>query len=104
MYELYRAGVTATSARTLDPILAWTEVVMVVFSAMHTRAQSASHHYNIHPILTHYHSQGVPPASVAEWTLQGDGNRDFYDGKRCPSIDVSLSLRTRNSSVLGRWL
>ncbi|KAF4607905.1 hypothetical protein EYR40_000241 [Pleurotus pulmonarius] len=22
---------------------------------------------------------GVPPASVAEWTLQGDGNRDFYD-------------------------
>lgn len=24
--------------------------------------------------------QGVPPATVAEWTLQGDGNRDFYDG------------------------
>lgn len=23
---------------------------------------------------------GVPPATVAEWTLQGDGNRDFYDG------------------------
>ncbi|TFK31468.1 thaumatin [Crucibulum laeve] len=23
---------------------------------------------------------GVPPASLAEWTLQGDGNRDFYDG------------------------
>ncbi|KAF8878090.1 thaumatin-like protein [Infundibulicybe gibba] len=22
---------------------------------------------------------GVPPATVAEWTLQGDGNRDFYD-------------------------
>lgn len=25
--------------------------------------------------------QGVPPATVAEWTLQADGNRDFYDGK-----------------------
>ncbi|KAH0581025.1 hypothetical protein H2248_012168 [Termitomyces sp. 'cryptogamus'] len=23
---------------------------------------------------------GVPPATVAEFTLQGDGNRDFYDG------------------------
>ncbi|KJA25242.1 hypothetical protein HYPSUDRAFT_418893 [Hypholoma sublateritium FD-334 SS-4] len=22
---------------------------------------------------------GVPPATVAEWTLQGDGNKDFYD-------------------------
>ena len=25
-------------------------------------------------------SQGVPPATVAEWTLQGSGNQDFYDG------------------------
>ena len=24
--------------------------------------------------------QGVPPATVAEFTLQGDGNKDFYDG------------------------
>ncbi|KAF8909632.1 thaumatin-like protein [Gymnopilus junonius] len=23
---------------------------------------------------------GVPPATVAEWTLQGDGNLDYYDG------------------------
>jgi hypothetical protein len=23
---------------------------------------------------------GVPPASVAEWTLSGDGNADWYDG------------------------
>lgn len=23
---------------------------------------------------------GVPPATLAEWTLQGDGNEDFYDG------------------------
>ncbi|KAJ3504489.1 hypothetical protein NLJ89_g7910 [Agrocybe chaxingu] len=22
---------------------------------------------------------GVPPATLAEWTLEGDGNRDFYD-------------------------
>lgn len=30
---------------------------------------------------------GVPPASVAEWTLQGAGNKDFYDG-------LSLSLQS----------
>lgn len=24
--------------------------------------------------------KGVPPATVAEFTLQGDGNQDFYDG------------------------
>lgn len=26
--------------------------------------------------------KGVPPVTVAEWTLQGDGNLDFYDGTR----------------------
>ena len=26
--------------------------------------------------------QGVPPATVAKFTLQGDGNKDFYDGAR----------------------
>ena len=54
----------------------------------------ASFPYNIHVHPTHTSSvspsfspllpvgtvQGVPPATVAEWTLQGDGNRDFYDG------------------------
>ena len=24
--------------------------------------------------------KGVPPVTVAEWTLQGDGNLGFYDG------------------------
>ena len=33
--------------------------------------------------------QGVPPATVAEWTLQGSGNQDFYDGAR-PSFHPSL--------------
>lgn len=104
MYELCRAGATVTLARTLDPTLAWTEVVTEGFSAMHTRVQSVSHHYSIHLILTHRRSQGVPPASVAEWTLQGDGNRDFYDGKPRPSINVSLLLRVCISSVLGGWV
>ncbi|KAF9448441.1 thaumatin-like protein [Macrolepiota fuliginosa MF-IS2] len=50
---------------------------------------------------------GVPPASVAEWTLQGDGNRDFYDvslvdgynlpmritnNKGCPVADCPVDL------------
>ena len=25
--------------------------------------------------------QGVPPVTLAEWTLQGDGGKDFYDGE-----------------------
>jgi hypothetical protein len=35
--------------------------------------------YASHFSLTNVH-QGVPPATVAEFTLTGDGNRDFYDG------------------------
>jgi len=41
--------------------------------------------YGFHMIqflLVLYLCQGVPPATVAEFTLQGDGNRDFYDGNR----------------------
>jgi len=34
------------------------------------------------PLLLLGTVQGVPPATVAEWTLQGDGNKDFYDGAR----------------------
>ena len=33
--------------------------------------------------------QGVPPATVAEWTLQGDGNLDFYDGAWAVSLQYS---------------
>lgn len=29
--------------------------------------------------------QGVPPATVAEFTFEGDGNRDFFDGGFIPS-------------------
>lgn len=29
--------------------------------------------------------QGVPPATVAEFTFEGDGNQDFYDGM-CPEL------------------
>lgn len=25
-------------------------------------------------------NKGVPPVTVAEWTLQGDNNLDYYDG------------------------
>lgn len=36
--------------------------------------------------------QGVPPATVAEWTLEGDGNRDFYDGEVYFSFRVHASF------------
>lgn len=35
---------------------------------------------------------GVPPASVAEWTLQGDGNRDFYDVSLVDGYDLPMSI------------
>ncbi|KAL4242727.1 Thaumatin family protein [Abortiporus biennis] len=39
---------------------------------------------------------GVPPASVAEWTLQGDGNRDFYDVSLVDGFN--LPMRITNSA------
>ncbi|KAK7680363.1 hypothetical protein QCA50_016603 [Cerrena zonata] len=39
---------------------------------------------------------GVPPASVAEWTLQGDGFRDFYDVSLVDGFD--LPMRITNSA------
>ncbi|KAI4524243.1 Osmotin, thaumatin-like protein [Schizophyllum commune Loenen D] len=35
---------------------------------------------------------GVPPCSVAEWTLQGDGNRDFYDVSLVDGFDLPMSI------------
>ncbi|KAI0821515.1 thaumatin-like protein [Irpex lacteus] len=35
---------------------------------------------------------GVPPATVAEWTLQGDGNRDFYDVSLVDGYDLPMSI------------
>jgi hypothetical protein len=38
--------------------------------------------------------KGVPPATVAEWTLEGDGFKDYYDGTittYSASIDTNLS-------------
>ncbi|KAI0686447.1 thaumatin-like protein [Cytidiella melzeri] len=37
---------------------------------------------------------GVPPATVAEWTLQGDGNRDFYDVSLVDGYDLPVSITT----------
>ncbi|KIM82874.1 hypothetical protein PILCRDRAFT_820174 [Piloderma croceum F 1598] len=35
---------------------------------------------------------GVPPASVAEWTLQGAGNMDFYDTSLVDGFNLALSI------------
>ncbi|KAL5497725.1 hypothetical protein ACEPAH_2656 [Sanghuangporus vaninii] len=35
---------------------------------------------------------GVPPVTVAEWTLQGDGNRDFYDVSLVDGYDLPMSI------------
>ncbi|KIP07773.1 hypothetical protein PHLGIDRAFT_511222 [Phlebiopsis gigantea 11061_1 CR5-6] len=35
---------------------------------------------------------GVPPATVAEWTLQGDGNRDFYDVSLVDGFDLPMAI------------
>ncbi|KAI0356836.1 Osmotin, thaumatin-like protein [Trametes cingulata] len=35
---------------------------------------------------------GVPPATVAEWTLQGDGNRDFYDVSLVDGYNLPMAI------------
>ncbi|KAF7426206.1 hypothetical protein PC9H_008573 [Pleurotus ostreatus] len=35
---------------------------------------------------------GVPPVSVAEWTLQGDENRDFYDVSLVDGFNLPMSI------------
>ncbi|KAI8996655.1 thaumatin family-domain-containing protein [Trametes punicea] len=37
---------------------------------------------------------GVPPATVAEWTLQGDGNRDFYDVSLVDGYNLPMAITT----------
>ena len=46
--------------------------------------------------------QGVPPVTVAEWTLEGDGFQDWYDGESCCS-DFCESLNILCSVPRG-WL
>jgi hypothetical protein len=36
--------------------------------------------------------QGVPPATLAEWTLQGDGNRDFYDVSLVDGYNIPMRI------------
>ncbi|KAJ3552261.1 hypothetical protein NM688_g4242 [Phlebia brevispora] len=35
---------------------------------------------------------GVPPATVAEWTLQGNGNQDFYDVSLVDGYDLPIAI------------
>ncbi|KAG7087055.1 hypothetical protein E1B28_013033 [Marasmius oreades] len=35
---------------------------------------------------------GVPPTSLAEWTLRGDGNRDFYDVSLVDGSNLPMSI------------
>jgi len=35
---------------------------------------------------------GVPPATVAEWTLQGDGNQDFYDVSLVDGYNLPMEI------------
>lgn len=35
---------------------------------------------------------GVPPVTVAEWTLQGDGNQDWYDVSVVDGFNIPLSV------------
>ncbi|KAI0260036.1 thaumatin-like protein [Gloeopeniophorella convolvens] len=35
---------------------------------------------------------GTPPATVAEWTLQGDGNQDFYDVSLVDGYNLPMAI------------
>ena len=39
---------------------------------------------------------GVPPVTVAEWTLSGDGNRDFYDVSLVDGYNLPMRITTSN--------
>ncbi|KAA1471977.1 thaumatin-like protein [Dentipellis sp. KUC8613] len=43
---------------------------------------------------------GVPPASVAEWTLQGDGNWDFYDISLVDGFNLPMSITNNTNCPL----
>jgi hypothetical protein len=57
--------------------------------------RSTSHSYSI---LITAPDQGVPPATVAEWTLQGDGNADWYDVSLVDGFNVPMSVVPASSS------
>ncbi|KAF8673515.1 thaumatin-like protein [Rhizoctonia solani] len=39
---------------------------------------------------------GVPPATLAEWTLSGDGNRDFYDVSLVDGYNLPMAITTNS--------
>ena len=45
-----------------------------------TPARSVPSPLATYSINSHETTQGVPPATVAEFTLSGNGNLDYYDG------------------------
>jgi hypothetical protein len=48
------------------------------------------------PFLSLGAMQGVPPATVAEWTLQSNNSQDFYDGARTTFLPIPhLLIRKR---------
>ena len=58
-------------------------LVPCVFPLQYSRTPNSlilSVSLSLSPLLPLGAMQGVPPATVAEWTLQGNGSQDFYDG------------------------
>lgn len=50
---------------------------MVVCSALNLSVRGLTNEVYYYPNL----KKGVPPATLAEFTLVGSGNEDYYDGK-----------------------
>jgi hypothetical protein len=41
---------------------------------------------------------GVPPATLAEWTMTGDGNQDWYDVSLVDGFNLPMSLVPSNTA------
>ena len=78
-----------TLARTQAPTPAWMVAATVVLSATPTLALYVAFIFQWHALIFEC-LQGVPPATVAEFTLGTNGTPDNYDGmcmSSLPSLD-----------------
>lgn len=67
---------------------------MEVSYAIPTQERYASQSYLFIRLILErcFFVQGVPPASVAEWTLEGDGNLDYYDVSLVDGFNIPMTV------------
>lgn len=79
-----------------DPHTGTVRLSPTIFTYTQTHTSSLSPLPSLSPFLSLGALQGVPPATVAEWTLQSNNSQDFYDGARMSFLPIPhLLIRKR---------